>query len=528
VTFTGLMANETVSGLALMPPPTPPTQAPGELVGLTATGKVLTFNAAAPQQSCTGPMALTGLNAGDTVIGLDTRPATGDLVALAIGTAGAGRLYTVNAATAVATPQQALTADPTDTSAPYTALSGTSFGVDFNPVVDRLRVVSEAGQNLRINPATGLVITDLAVNPGSARLGAAGYVENFAGTSATTLYAIDTGTDGLVTVTPPNDGTVVPVGALGTAFTDQVAFDVATTANTAYLAGEVSGTPGVSSLFTVNLTTGAATRVNTIKGGEVIVGLTARAPLRASAFGVTTDNRLISFAPNLPATLTLDVAISGLMTGENVVGIDFRPATGALVALTNQNRLYVLDTTTGAAMSGLVMSGATLDGNAFGIDFNPAVDRLRIVSTIPAAGTQLFNEGQNLRVNVMTGMATVDTRLSRTAANLSLFGAGYTSNFAGTTATTLYYLDSGTDRLVTTAAPNGGVTTDVGPLGVDVTNVGDLDIAGLNDNLVLAAMQAASASTSTLYRINLATGAATAVGAIGATAPVVGLALRFQ
>ncbi len=528
VAFTGLMASETVMGLALTPPATAPVQAPGELVGLTIAGNLVTFNAGAPQQLCTGPTLLTGLNMGDAVVGIDTRPATGELFALTRGAAGAGRLYTVNVATAVATPQSALAADSADLTAPYTQLVGASFGVDFNPTVDRLRVVSEAGQNLRINPASGLVTSDQDVNPASSRIAAAGYVENFAGASVTTLYGIDTGTDGLVTINPPNNGTVVAVGALGTAFTDNVAFDIATTANVAYLAGEVSGTLGVSSLFTVNLTTGLATRVNTIKGAEVITALTARGAQRAVAFGVTTDNRLISFAPNAPATLTLDVAITGLMASENIVGIDFRPATGALIALTNQNRLYVLDTTTGAAMSGLVMSGATLDGTAFGIDFNPTVDRLRIVSTIPAAGAQLVNEGQNLRVNVVTGGATVDGRISTLATNISLFGAGYTNNFVGATATTLYYLDSGSNRLLTNAAPNLGTTTDVGPLGVDVTDVGDLDIAGLNNNLVLAAMQVTAAAGSTLYRIDLATGTATPVAAIGATTPVIGLAIRFQ
>ncbi len=529
VAFTGLMASETVMGLALTPPAMAPMQAAGELVGLTVTGKLITFNAGAPQQLCTGPTQLTGLNMGDAVVGIDTRPATGELYALALGPAGAGRLYTVNVATAVATPQVVLAADPADLTSPYAQLVGTSFGVDFNPTVDRLRVVSEAGLNLRINPATGLVLSDQDLNPIGSHVTASAYVENYAGAAVTTLYGVDTTTDTLVLQNPPNNGTIAAVGTgLGAAFTDNVAFDITTTANVAYLAGEVTGTLGVSSLFTVNLTTGVATRVNTIKGGEAITGLTARTAQRAVAFGVTTDNRLISFAANTPATLTLDVAITGLMASENVVGIDFRPATGALIALTNQNRLYVLDTTTGAAMSGLVMSGAALDGNAFGIDFNPTVDRLRIVSTIPAAGAQLVNEGQNLRVNVVTGAATVDGRIATLATNISLFGAGYTNNFVGTTSTALYYLDSGSNRLLTNAAPNLGATTDVGPLGVDVTNVGDLDIAGLSNNLVLAAMQVTAATTSNLYRVDLTTGAATSVGAIGATTPVVGLAIRFQ
>ena len=47
---------------------------------------------------------------------------------------------------------------------PYTALTGSQFGVDFNPVADRLRVISDSGLNLRINADTGATTTDGAIN----------------------------------------------------------------------------------------------------------------------------------------------------------------------------------------------------------------------------------------------------------------------------------------------------------------------------------------------------------------------------
>ncbi|MEK2481574.1 DUF4394 domain-containing protein, partial [Lactobacillus acidophilus] len=66
-----------------------------------------------------------------------------------------GRIYTINTSSGAATVKATLTADATDTTLPFTALSGTEFGVDLNPVADRLRVVSNTGQNLRINVDNG-------------------------------------------------------------------------------------------------------------------------------------------------------------------------------------------------------------------------------------------------------------------------------------------------------------------------------------------------------------------------------------
>ncbi|WP_461122865.1 DUF4394 domain-containing protein [Saccharothrix stipae] len=76
------------------------------------------------------------------------------------------------------------------------ALDGHAIGFDFNPTVDRIRLVTSKGQNLRLHPDTGAVAaTDgvLAhVDGGSApRVAAAGYTNSVAGATSTTLYAID-------------------------------------------------------------------------------------------------------------------------------------------------------------------------------------------------------------------------------------------------------------------------------------------------------------------------------------------------
>ena len=99
------------------------------------------FGFSAAPGTILGSVPITGLNGGEQVLGIDVRPATGELYALG----STNRLYTVNPMTGVATLKAVLTADPTDATDPFTTLVGSDFGVDFNPVPDRFRVVSDAG-----------------------------------------------------------------------------------------------------------------------------------------------------------------------------------------------------------------------------------------------------------------------------------------------------------------------------------------------------------------------------------------------
>ena len=139
--------------------PVPPT--PGDTFGLTSANRLVTFNRAAP--SVQTAVAITGLQGGEQLLGIDVRPlGAPDGVLFALGSSG--RIYTIDPTSGAATQKAQLTADATDTTNPFTALDGTEFGVDFNPVVDRLRVVSNTGQNLRINVDTGATITDGALN----------------------------------------------------------------------------------------------------------------------------------------------------------------------------------------------------------------------------------------------------------------------------------------------------------------------------------------------------------------------------
>lgn len=208
---------------------------------------------------------IVGVQGGEAIVGIDFRPANGQLYALG----SSSRIYTINTSSGMAAAVGAGAFGP--------ALSGSDFGFDFNPTVDRIRVVSNAGQNLRLHPETGVVAaTDVALNPGTPAVTAAAYTNNFAGTSTTTLYDIDSNADKLYRQDPPNNGTLVEVGSLGIANVDAAnGFDIGGTSNTAYALLTVGGTTRV---YTINLTTGAAT------GGASLPAATA--PVRAMAVGL--------------------------------------------------------------------------------------------------------------------------------------------------------------------------------------------------------------------------------------------------
>ena len=166
--------------------PLPPVAvAVGDTVALTVSGSVLSFDRATPT-TLKGSIAVSGLQPNEKLVGLDMRPADGLLYALS----DQARLYTLNASTGVATFKAALSAAAGDDN-PYTALTGSQFGVDFNPVADRLRVTSDSGLNLRIDVTTGGATTDGTVNGVAAAITAAAYTNAVAGATSTQLFSLD-------------------------------------------------------------------------------------------------------------------------------------------------------------------------------------------------------------------------------------------------------------------------------------------------------------------------------------------------
>lgn len=240
----------------------------------------------------------------------------------------------------------------------------------------------------------------------------------------------------------------------------------------------------------------------------------------ATLFGVTTANALVSFDSATPGTVSSPIAITGLQSGENILDFDVRPLNNQLIALGSSNRLYSINTTTGAATAIGSAGAFTLTGTNFGIDFNPVADRLRVVSDSDINLRLNPIDGTLTSTDVTLNFATGDTNFG---ANPDVVSVAYTNSVAGASTTTLYGIDTNLDILITQDPPNNGTLNTVGKLNVDATAVSGFDIAsGSTTGLAVLTV----AGTSGLYSINLTTGAATLVGSVGPTGTVLrGLAL---
>lgn len=236
--------------------------------------------------------------------------------------------------------------------------------------------------------------------------------------------------------------------------------------------------------------------------------------------GLTSDQRLICFEERNPSDTVTIGQISGLTGDARLVGIDFRPATGKLYGLGNAGGLYVIDTGDASATFQAQLNVA-LTGNAFDIDFNPTVDRLRIVS----------DTGQNLRANVADGAVTTDTALINPDPATGIAGAAYTNNDAnGNTGTTLYIIDSRSDQLLIQAPPNAGSLNATGRLTFDTTSDVGFDIySTIKGGNTIGAHAFASLVTngrSRLYMIDLFTGQAWPRGTFRAQVIDIAIPLR--
>jgi Domain of unknown function (DUF4394) len=446
--------------------------------GVTATNNLIQYNADASTVAINN-VSISGLPAGEKILAIDFRPATGQLYGLGSNS----RLYIINHITGAAT--------AVGTSSFSPSIGGSLVGFDFNPTVDRIRLVTSAGQNLRLNPETGTVAaTDANINPAGPSIVSVAYTNSMAGASSTTLYDIDIATNKLYKQDPPNNGTLVEVGLLGITSGNESGFDISPD-NSVALATFNTGSNCI--LHQIDLSTGKATNLGNL--AIPIVGLAI--PVNPVAYAIDNSNNLQIFNFNNPGT-PVNKPITGLQAGESVLGIDLRPATGQLFALGSSSRLYAINMSSGVATAvSLAPFSTLLSGTSFGFDFNPTVDRIRVVS----------NTGQNLRLNPLTGdIAAVDLALNPGTPTVS--AAAYTNNFAGATITTLFSIDPTTDKLYIQNPPNNGTLVEVGNLGIDINADNGFDIGGTSN--IAYALVTTGAGTS-IYGINTTTAFATKI-----------------
>lgn len=245
------------------------------------------------------------------------------------------------------------------------------------------------------------------------------------------------------------------------------------------------------------------------------VALLASSGLRAETlYALTTDNRLITLDSASPALGTA-IGLTGLADTERLLGLDARPSNGLLYTLSNLGNIYTLDAGSGAATF-LTALKSPIGSNLLGFDFNPNADlgsnaSLRVITASGGNFAVNVNPGANL------GAVTAQTAIS-SASNpgeaLRLTGVAYTNNDTDpTTPTVLYGIDTAGNALYATSAPAGGAYTRVGALGASSLNVFGFDVSGRTG--VAYAGLTSEDSYSSLYAINLQTGAATLLGSFG-------------
>jgi Domain of unknown function (DUF4394) len=222
------------------------------IVGLVDGKSIVTIDPATRKVAST-----VNIRGAGTILGIDVRPADGMLY----GVSSDGNVVTIDIRSGQATMKSKLTEA-------WKRSAATTF--DFNPVADRLRLMSAEGVSWRINVDDGKVIVDGShkfkdgdVNAGrTPRIVAGAYTNSFKDTKATALYNIDAATGSLVTQAPPNDGVLNTVGSLGVPVTGVVAFNIVSSGPDQNAAWLVTG----GTLYSVDLKTGKATTAGKISG----------------------------------------------------------------------------------------------------------------------------------------------------------------------------------------------------------------------------------------------------------------------
>lgn len=445
-----------------------------ELMVLTDNGQLALMSDVNTPGTLAQSVAISGIPSGMIIVGIDYRPNTGELYGLAYNSGAVSnnaQLVVINAATGMASV----------IGSPITLSLGTGgIGFDFNPAVDRIRVVAENGMNYRLHPVTGaLVATDgnLAYAISDANVGvtphvvACGYTNSYIGSEATTLFNYDKGLDVLVSQIPPNDGTLNTIGTASLSVSAanattgmDIYFDPNTKSNMAFINANV-GAAVNDNLYSINLSSGQTTDWGSIGMPVRDIAAVIDRSIPASftgelVYGLTRVNsNLITFSTDDPTTIRSIKPITGLVNNHRIVGMDVRPMDLKLYALgyndtTKNFAVYWIDTATGAATK--IGDGGVLElgmGERISFDFNPTVDRIRVVAT----------NDSNYRLNPITGgIAATDTALAYVSGDPNVgqdphIGAiAYINSFKNATSTVLYGVDEVNNAFVSIVPPNQG------------------------------------------------------------------------
>jgi hypothetical protein len=246
--------------------------------------------------------------------------------------------------------------------------------------------------------------------------------------------------------------------------------------------------------------------MHTILKTMAVAGIAATAALTAPVakadgwiVGLVDGKSIVTIDPaSRKVTKTVSIRGAGM-----ILGIDVRPADGMLYGVASDGTIVIIDPRSGQATMKSKLSQAWARSAAVTFDFNPAADRLRLMSA----------EGVSWRINVDDGMVTVDGshKYKDMAGKTPRVVAGaYSNSFKSTKATTLYNIDAATHSLVTQNPPNDGVLNSVGPLGIMVKGPVAFNIVATGPDQNAGGLVMGGA----LYSVDLKTGKATMSGRI--------------
>jgi len=258
---------------------------------------------------------------------------------------------------------------------------------------------------------------------------------------------------------------------------------------------------------------------------------------------VTASQHLVRFMASFPERLTLRQRLTGLPEGETVADVDYRVARGVLYGATNLGRVVTIDPWT-AKVSIVSTSTPTISWGgqrqvAQVRDFNPAVDRIRVVTSGGMNLRMHPDTGKLIDSNPNEGGVQIDKGLAYVAGDVNagkspeVTGVAYTYNKDNEKITTLFGIDRAQGALVRHGSvegeqpfvsPDTGELRTVGALGLGTLIDVSMDISDLR-YLALAAVRTKNEPRSVLYDVDLRSAQTRRLGLIGDGEPVLGVAI---
>lgn len=252
-----------------------PIPKPSQIYVINPDNQLSVLNVSAPT-TLVSQVAVTGLEGGAYLLSIDWDVKRDKL----IGVDDNFRTYTIATDTGLAT----------KIFEPFGGFNaGDAYQLEVNPVDQVWRIITQLGENGRINGTTGELIqndTNLTFAAGdpneleTPNIIAHAFDNNRATATTTTLYALDAAADALIKLPDPNTGVCQTVGQLGIDVDLYSSFEIRTTSasQTAYLTNNQPLDVGefASDLYTVDLTTGATTKIGKLPIGDVVLDMAIR------------------------------------------------------------------------------------------------------------------------------------------------------------------------------------------------------------------------------------------------------------